>query len=227
MDRLYPIFLKLTAVPVLVVGGGAVATRKVRRLVESGAKVTVISPESTEELQGLAELGRITFYSRTADKADLAGFSLIYLSTDNPQVNAKLAQAAIANGVWVNVADGPELSTFYLPAVVERERLQIAISTAGSSPALARSIRLELEEQFGSEYDLLLEVEAYLRSLILDEVEPSRRGELFRRLAQKLPTICREAKTPAQLRENVELLLGKEIFSDFLEFEQRIARFFR
>ncbi|MBO8127377.1 MAG: bifunctional precorrin-2 dehydrogenase/sirohydrochlorin ferrochelatase [Firmicutes bacterium] len=224
MERLYPVFLKLAGVPCLIVGGGKVATRKAKRLVESGAQVRVVSPEFTPELQELARQGKLELWERPASPEDVSGHALVFCTASDSEVNRRVAQAARQAGAQVNVADAPEESTFYVPAVVERDRLQIAVSTSGASPALAKQIRLELEERFGGEYALILEVEAYLRKRIIESFPQKERPHLFRRLAALLPKACRETKSPAELRRVLAAELGLEISSNF---EQLIAPFFR
>ncbi|NLY55009.1 MAG: bifunctional precorrin-2 dehydrogenase/sirohydrochlorin ferrochelatase [Firmicutes bacterium] len=224
MDRLYPIFLKLTGVPCLVVGGGAVATRKVQSLLAAGAEVTVISPACTEELLAWAEAARITLKRRRAEPDDVHGFRLVFCATDDPAANQALAQAATAAGALVNVADSPGLSSFFVPAVVNRERLQIAISTQGAGPALAKRIRRQLEEYFGPEYDLVLAVEAFLRPLIIEAIPEADRQAVFGRLAECLPELCRTAATPEELRQELAQLLKIPLSSDFA---QLVSRFFR
>lgn len=227
MDKLYPIFIKLSGTPVLIIGGGEVATRKARRLVESGAALTVITTEATDELQEMAKKRLLCLKVQEATSEDVAGFALVFCATNNADLNRALALAAAAEGALTNVADAPEISGFYVPALVERDRLQIAISTSGASPALAKQIRLELEERFDFRYDLLLAVEAYLRERILEQVSPEQRVRLFSTLAQRLPSICREAEDPRKLREGIEGLLGRQVFIDFAQLEQLITPYFR
>jgi precorrin-2 dehydrogenase / sirohydrochlorin ferrochelatase len=131
----YPVFLDLTGVPVLVVGGGKVAARKVRGLLDAGAAVTVVAPHLVPELDGVPR--RV----RTYEPTDLDGQRLAVVATDDPAVNARVAADATAAGVWVNAADDPANCTFILPAIARRAPFTVAVSTAGASPAMASFVR--------------------------------------------------------------------------------------
>jgi precorrin-2 dehydrogenase/sirohydrochlorin ferrochelatase len=133
----YPVMLELREVPVLLVGGGFVASRKADGLVAAGARLTVVAPEIRPELVALAH--RIE--QRPYCSADLDGHQLVMTATDDPAVNAQVAFDARAAGLWVNSADDPANCTFILPAVVRRGPVVAAVGTDGSSPALARHLR--------------------------------------------------------------------------------------
>lgn len=133
----YPVFLDLTDVPVLLVGGGQIASRKAAGLLAAGARVTVVAPMVLPELaQAVAHVEQRPF----ADD-DCTGFRLVLTATDDPAVNAAVAVAATARGVWVNSADDPANCTFILPAVARRGLVTVAVSTGGASPALASHLR--------------------------------------------------------------------------------------
>ena len=132
----YPVFLDLAGVPVLVVGGGQVALRKVRGLVGAGAAVTVIAPDVAD---GTTEVA--TVEHRAYATGDLAGFRLVVTATNDPAVNAQVAADARAAGVFVNSADDPANCTFILPAIARRGPITVAVSTGGVSPALASRLR--------------------------------------------------------------------------------------
>ena len=132
----------------MVVGGGEVATRKARKLLQARAKVVVISPEVKPELAGMAAEVR----RRTYREGDLEGAFLVFAATDAREVNAAVAREARERGIPVNVADEPSEGDFALPSTLRRGRLQVAVSTGGASPTLARRIRRELESVFCSEW---------------------------------------------------------------------------
>jgi precorrin-2 dehydrogenase/sirohydrochlorin ferrochelatase len=174
-----PIFVELAGRPCAVVGGGAVAERRLHALVERGAAVTVISPTAGDRVAALAESGAIRWRRRDWRPGDLAGFDLVFCAVDDSDARRMVAAEARKLGIPVNVADKPELCTFITPAIVRRGDLQIAVSTSGASPALAARIRVRLEGEFGAEYAPALVVlraaRAFLRALELGAPERSRR----------------------------------------------------
>jgi siroheme synthase-like protein len=145
---LYPIFLDLSGRRCVIVGGGEVAGRKARKLLQARAEVVVISPEVRPELESVAtEVCR-----RPYEEGDLEGACLVFAATDAREVNAAVAEEAKERGIPVNVADRPSEGDFALPSTLRRGRLQVAVSTGGASPTLARGIKGELEEVFGPEW---------------------------------------------------------------------------
>ncbi|MGE3666609.1 MAG: NAD(P)-dependent oxidoreductase, partial [Steroidobacteraceae bacterium] len=148
--RYFPVFLDLQDRDVLVVGGGTVALRKIETLRSAGARVTVIAATIHEDLQRIAAQGAIRLVQRRFEAADIAGPHLprpwlIVAATDEPAVNATTARAAQAAGIVCNVVDDRELSSALMPAIIDRSPVQIAVSTGGASPVLARLIRERLE----------------------------------------------------------------------------------
>src|SRR5208282_3908540 len=171
-----PIFLDVTGRECVVVGGGEVAARKVASLLEAGARVTVVSPGLAPRLEAIVAQGLVTYVARDYARGDIRGCVLVYAGTDDSQLHRELAAEARALGIPINVVDMPELCAFIAPAVVKRGALQIAISTGGASPAFAARLRRELEDQFGTEYTLTLEVlRAARRRLHADEIDPAER----------------------------------------------------
>ncbi len=142
MSNTYPMALLLTDKRCVVVGGGAVATRKVSGLPEAGAAVT---PKMTEELQRLAARGKIEAKVQEATVADIREAFLVIASADDPTVNEQIGRAALEAGQLVNVVDHPELCNFFVPATIGRGPMSIAVSTDGTSPMLARRLRQQLE----------------------------------------------------------------------------------
>jgi precorrin-2 dehydrogenase/sirohydrochlorin ferrochelatase len=159
----YPVNLNLAGRRCLVVGGGSVAERKTEALLDSGAAVTLISPELTPNLASWVSQGRLIHCPRAYEKGDSAGYLLVMCATDSPAVNKAAATEAKQSGALVNVADTPALCDFTLPARLQRGGLSINVSTSGQSPALARELRNELAERYGPEYANYLELAARLR----------------------------------------------------------------
>lgn len=157
MPDYFPAFLDLRGRPCLVVGGGAVGERKVRDLLASQARVTLVSPAVTPGLIELVERGQIAHRPRRFLRSDLRGMRVVIATTGVPAVDEAIAAQARRRGVLVNVADRPALCDFIFPSVLRRGELQIAVSTGGRSPALAREIRRRLEGLFGPEYAELVE----------------------------------------------------------------------
>jgi uroporphyrin-III C-methyltransferase/precorrin-2 dehydrogenase/sirohydrochlorin ferrochelatase len=143
--RYFPLFLDLAGKPVLLVGGGEVAARKYFLLGEAGAAVTVVAPALGTALAAALERGTITHLAREFAPADIEGAWLVVAATDDRDVNALVASAAAAARIPCNVVDNRELSSFIMPAVIDRSPVQIAVSTGGTSPVLARLIRERLE----------------------------------------------------------------------------------
>ncbi len=169
----YPVFLKLQGKKCVIVGAGEVAERKAAKLLECGALVSVIGREATPGLKDMARKGGLELVAADYCEKLIKGACLVISATDDPAVNQSVSRAAGREGIPVNVVDDPELCDFIVPSVVERGLLQLAISTGGASPALARKIRLKLEGIFGGEYAVFLEVMAELRKRILGKGGPS------------------------------------------------------
>ena len=173
----YPIVLDLRGRSCLVVGGGPVAERKVEGLLEAGAAVTVVSPRLTPRLRDWIGRSRCRYLAREYRSRDVAGRAIVLVATDDDRVTARVQRDARRAGVLVNAADDPARCDFFLPAVLRRGRLTVALSTGGASPALARAVRDELERLVPESYGLLLEVVAGVRAQVrrrADQVPPSR-----------------------------------------------------
>lgn len=151
----YPVNLVLRGRPVLVVGGGPIATSKVQGLLDGGADmVTVVAPDVTAELDAMP----VTIERRPYRSPEAAGYRLVVTATSDRDVNHQVFLDADAAGVWVNSADDPANCTFTLPARVRRGSLLVTIATGGHSPAIASWLRRRFEAEFGPEYDALLEL---------------------------------------------------------------------
>lgn len=149
---MYPVMLDVKDRSCLVVGGGGVALRKAQGLVEDGARVTVVAPEAVEPLEKMAAAGRLVLKRRRYEASEAAGYALVIAATDDREVNTQVYADADGAGIWVNVADDPELCSFHLPGRVRRGSLQLAIGTAGRAPFVVRRLRRLLERRFGAEW---------------------------------------------------------------------------
>jgi len=182
----YPVSLDINNRKCLVVGGGGVGTRKVITLLDCGAKVTVVSPDVSGQLLELANNGSIVLEKRSYRKTDLDGLFLVIGTTDDEELNRQISIDAEKLNMLCNIADRPKVCNFILPSIVNRGDLTISISTSGKSPALAKRLRIELEEQFGNEYaELLLLMGAIRKKLLSQKHEPEAHKHLFEKLISR------------------------------------------
>jgi precorrin-2 dehydrogenase/sirohydrochlorin ferrochelatase len=163
MTRYLPICLNVEGKSVLIVGGGAVGTQKARDFVECGARMTVIAPQASEYLRAEAAAGRLTLLLRGYEPGDATGFFLVMVATDDAAANARIYAEASAAGQLVNVCDDPPHCNFIFPARIERGPLTLALFTHGTSPALSKRVRRELERVVGPEYTEMAELMAAIR----------------------------------------------------------------
>jgi len=160
---LYPVTLSLRGRRCLVVGGGAVALRKVLGLLEEGAQVTVVTPEAVADLEEQSRAGRVLLEKREYRRGEATGYALVLAATDQRDVNRQIFDDAEAAGIWVNVADDPELCSFHLPARVRRGPLEIAVASGGNAPFATRRVRQLLERRLGPEWGPWAEAAARFR----------------------------------------------------------------
>jgi precorrin-2 dehydrogenase/sirohydrochlorin ferrochelatase len=210
--RYYPVNLDVQNRKCLVVGGGAVGTRKVDTLLQCGANVTVISPQATDELSALAEAGEITLQKREYSSADLEGIFLVIGATDDETLNRQVSADAQSRNLLCNIADRPAVCNFILPSIVHRGDLVITISTSGKSPALAKKLRKTLERQFDSEYADLLNLMGAIRKKLLRQAhEPEAHKHLFNQLIDcGLLEMIRQGK-----KEDIDRLLANILGEEF------------
>jgi precorrin-2 dehydrogenase / sirohydrochlorin ferrochelatase len=205
---LYPIFLEIKGRPAVVVGGGKVAVRKTAGLVESGANVTVVSPELTPELVTMAEDGKIQWRKKPFSADDLDDALLVIAATNERETNLQVKKAAGPHQL-VTIADNPAASDFQVPSVVRRGKLNLAVSTSGASPTLAKKIREELEEKYDERYIDYLEFLDESRMKILTQIEDSvQKRQLLKMLAEDenlLDNVHRQ-----EMAKRLEELLNEE-----------------
>ncbi len=161
--RYYPIFLDIAGKPVVMIGGGDVALRKVESLLDVGARVTVVSPGLHAKLEALVAAGRVEHIARDYTAGDLEGCILAFVVTDDRSVNAEVSREGHERGVWVNAVDDIPNCDFIVPSIVRRGDLVVAVSTSAGSPAMARRMREELEAFLTEDYALMLELAAEVR----------------------------------------------------------------
>ena len=197
MTDLFPMFMKLTGRPCLVVGAGRVGEPKIGGLIDTGASIHVVAIAGSEQVREWGREGKIDLELRAFSKHDLDGKFLAVVATNSPSLNQLIYREAQQRGVLCNVVDVPELCDFYYPAVVRRGDLQIAISTAGQSPSLAQKIRQQLERQFGEGYAAWVKQLGETRRLILaSDLDKETKLELLHSLASRKAFEAAVAKMP-------------------------------
>lgn len=183
--NLYGVFVDLTDEPCLVVGGGRVAERRAGGLIEAGAKVAVVSPSLTETLARWRDSGVIAVRSREYEPEDARGVRLVIAATDNPDLNARIVRDAKDSGALANSATSSPGATFVVPSSVKRGGLQIAVTTGGASPPLARAVSRRLEEVLPDALaDLVQWLERVRGEIRGTFARGEKRESLLRRLAE-------------------------------------------
>jgi uroporphyrin-III C-methyltransferase/precorrin-2 dehydrogenase/sirohydrochlorin ferrochelatase len=202
---MYPVMLDVGDRACLVVGGGGVALRKAQGLVEEGARVTVVSPEVVAPLARMAEQGRLRLERRRYLAGEAISYALVFAATDDREVNTKVYNDANDAGIWVNVADDPELCSFHLPGRVRRGPLQIAVASAGEAPFAVRRLRQLFDRRLGSEWTEWVAAASRYRDRVYDlQLEPATQEALFDRFfsstvdpdhwTARVPTATEEAE---------------------------------
>jgi precorrin-2 dehydrogenase / sirohydrochlorin ferrochelatase len=183
---LFPMFVKLARRRCLVVGAGKTAEEKIPTLLRCGASVIVVAPGATRTIQGWAGENKIIWEQRRFEFRDLDGVFLVVIATPLKSLNRTVSEQAQQRQILCNVVRDRSLCSFYYPAVVQRGPLQIAISTAGHSGALAQRLRKQFEVQFGPEWESWLRWLGEARSSLYDDpLSPKRRRTMLHRLASQ------------------------------------------
>jgi uroporphyrin-III C-methyltransferase/precorrin-2 dehydrogenase/sirohydrochlorin ferrochelatase len=200
---LLPIFLKLEGRPGLLVGAGNVALEKINSLLITGLRLRVVAPEANAEIRQLAAEGQLEWVERKFNPTDLDGNFVVIAATDDPEVNATVYREAVHRGILVNSVDDPPHCDFYFGSIVRRGDLQIAISTAGESPAVAQRIRREIDDQLLTDIGPWLTELGRLRREILATLPAGEeRKALLHQLAER--QFFKSSSTPAQHRQDAE-----------------------
>ena len=206
----YPIFLELSGRRAVVIGGGAVAVRKAQALLAAGARLVVVAERIDNMLTVLCRDKKAELIKSKYSKDYLAEAVLAIAATNNHQLNKRIYKDCQELEVLCNVVDEPELCDFFVPAVVKRGDLQIAIGTEGHCPAYAGHIRKKLEKIFTEEHgQFLAELEALRKRIIKDVAEPTERKALLGELADDKSFEYFIENGPAQWRTFAEGLIKK------------------
>jgi precorrin-2 dehydrogenase / sirohydrochlorin ferrochelatase len=202
-DVLYPASLVVAGKRCVVVGGGSVAARKTRALVDAGADVLVIAPKISEEIKALP----VKVAERAYRRGDLSAAWLALAATDDPIVNRQVFTDGQDVRVWVNVADDPEACSFTLPAVMRQGPVTVAVSTSGYSPALARWLRERIAADLGPEVALLAELLSEARDALKASGRSTEDVDWRRALDSDMLDLIRTGQT-AQARERLQACLS-------------------
>jgi precorrin-2 dehydrogenase/sirohydrochlorin ferrochelatase len=167
---LFPVFLDIYGKKAVVIGGGKVAERKISDLLGCNAQVVVVSPQATPVIAEWADRGRISWLPKEFEDGDLQGACMAFLATDNELVNRHVVDICREQGVMVNAVDDPANCDFYVPAVLRRQSLTLAVSTGGKSPLFARRLKEELSEVITEAYGDFVELLGEQRTIVQNEI---------------------------------------------------------
>lgn len=208
MSNFYPIFLDIKNKKCLVVGGGAVAKRKVTSLLKFNARVVVVAPEISADIESLTTNKNLTIIKEPFDSSHMDDAVLAIGATNSREVNLAVYDTADNKKIPVNIVDQPELCTFTVPSLVQRGALSIAISTSGKSPAVAKSVRKLLESEFGDEWGEYLEIMGEARKIVLKtETEQKKREDMFNQIVKAdLLKMIREGDVDGAKRKVAEII---------------------
>jgi len=205
--EMFPVFFKLQGRPCLVVGAGTIAAPKIASLLRAGGQVTVVAPKARAEVASQARAGQLAWREREFAPSDLDGMFLVVAATDLQAVNHQVAEFARLRGVLCNSVDDPPDCDFFYPSVVRRGDLQIAISTAGKSPALAQRLREEIDAMLPNDTGAWLDRLGEMRLRMLEAFPGSEeRKEALHQLARR--ESCDPAACPVQ--QTLDRLLNVE-----------------
>lgn len=205
MTSFYPVVLRVRDQPCLVVGGGAVAARKAQGLVSCGARLTVVAPEVSREVEEMQD--RLAIERRPYRRGEAGAYRLVLAATGLPEVDALVAADAEAAGVWVNVADDPARCSFILPSIHRDGPVTVSVSTGGTSPALAAALRRRLAADLGPGIGILAELLGAARREMAEAGRPPSSVDWASLLDGPLPELVREGRL-AEARRLLEQATG-------------------
>ena len=195
--NLLPVFLRLEERPVLVVGAGTVALAKIESLRTSGARITVVAPKTIPRIRELAHQDALVWRQRVFEPTDLDGAFLVIAATNATDVNRTVFEEARRRNIPCNAVDDPPNCDFYFGSVVSRDDLQVAISTAGESPALAQRLRREIDAQLPQDLGPWLAELGELRREVREATPPGEaRNLLLHELAER--QLCSSPACPTR-----------------------------
>jgi len=210
MPTFYPVFLNLTGRRCVIIGGGQIAEGKISKLLDSGAKIIVISPDATQGIRSFAERGQIELDLRKYQEGDLQGAFLVIAATNDRVVNQEIFEEAEKQGILLNAVDDMPRCSFIAPSIVEKGPVTVAISTGGASPALARKLRENMEVSSALDWADATGVLSKARQIIKDKqiaVDPQRWQCC---MTDELLTMIQTGHENEALDLLMDLLLGKD-----------------
>lgn len=214
----YPVFIDIEKRNCVVIGGGEVAERKVERLLAGRANVMVVARNLTSYLESLVNNGTIHHIQDEYKDIHIKGAFIVIGATDSDDVHKRIYRETREKGILVNIVDDPEKCDFIVPSVMQQGDLSIAISTGGKSPALARTVREELETQYGHEYKILLDIMGDLRAKVIAQGRTSDDNKkLFESVLRSDILDHIRLKNWEKVRKVVYDLTGEAIRSEFTE----------
>jgi precorrin-2 dehydrogenase/sirohydrochlorin ferrochelatase len=214
--QLYPLFVDVNGMKCLIVGGGKVAERKASSLIKAGAYVKVVSPHITDDLLQRVKEGQMEWEPRAYD-SEQDGFDavLVFAATNISEVNERVSQDALKRNQWVNRTDEPEEGNFINPAVIQKGLLNIAVTTSGASPTLAKQLRADIDEKYGVEIEMSLDWLYEKRVRLKREIaNASARGQILRKLAELEPAVYFKKDQTRQLEEEAEIIIQQGLSHD-------------
>ena len=221
---MYPVCLDISGKLCVIIGGGRVAERKVKGLLDSGAYIRVISPEVTDELARLAEEGRIDWRKKSYKSDDLHKGWLVFAATNHREIQELICRQAEEKGQLINVVDDTGCCNFQVPATVRRGDLILAVSTNGKSPAVSAMIRKQLEGLFGQEYEVLLNLMAMIRQqAVTESATQADRKKIYKKILHKDIIEWIRAGKMNRLQDHLRDILGSEVDLDLSELKLEIS----
>jgi precorrin-2 dehydrogenase/sirohydrochlorin ferrochelatase len=210
--KYYPVCLDVSGRRCVIVGGGEVAERKVRRLMDCGAEVLVVSESLSPALQTMKSDGLLSHIQAGYSSDLIEGAFLVIGATDRAEVNEAVSRDAKRQGILVNIVDDPERCNFILPSLHRRGDLMIAVSTGGKSPALAKKLRKEMARHYGPEFETLLRIMGQIRSKIISRGYPPEKNKaLFESVIDSDIIDHIREKRWDKVKAMIRILTGEEI----------------
>ena len=221
---MYPVSLAIRGKLCIIIGGGRVAERKVKGLLEAGAYVRVVSPDVTDGLKALAEEGRIDWRKKTYSYDDLHNGWLVFAATNHREIQELICRQAEENGQLINVADDPDCCNFQVPASVRRGDLTVTVSTNGKSPAVSAMIRKELDDVFGPEYEVLLNIMSWAREEAVKVTgDQAERKKIYKKILHRDIIEWIRTGQPEKLKSHLREVFGPDVDLDIPDINVQIS----